>query len=120
MVDPGEQITETLLREFREEALNSLEKKQSESELNLLTNFFKNGTEIYRGYVDDPRNTDNAWMETVAVNFHDETGEILGRIHLNAGDDAKNARWMDITEDLQLYASHKDIIKAVTQRINKI
>ena len=29
---------------------------------------------VYRGYVDDPRNTDNAWMETVAVNFHDETG----------------------------------------------
>lgn len=24
--------------------------------------------------MDDPRNTDNAWMETVAVNFHDESG----------------------------------------------
>lgn len=32
--------------------------------------------QIYAGYVDDPRNTDNAWMETVAVNFHDETGTI--------------------------------------------
>ena len=30
--------------------------------------------QVYKGYVDDPRNTDNAWMETVAVNFHDETG----------------------------------------------
>jgi len=29
---------------------------------------------VYKGYVDDPRNTDNAWMETVAVNFHDELG----------------------------------------------
>lgn len=27
---------------------------------------------IYRGYVDDPRNTDNAWIETVAYNFHDD------------------------------------------------
>ena len=26
-------------------------------------------------YVDDPRNTDNAWMETVAFNFHDESGD---------------------------------------------
>jgi hypothetical protein len=26
---------------------------------------FKHGDEVYRGYVDDPRNTDNAWMETV-------------------------------------------------------
>lgn len=24
--------------------------------------------------MDDPRNTDNAWMETEAVNYHDETG----------------------------------------------
>lgn len=30
--------------------------------------------QVYKGYVDDPRNTDNAWMETVAVNFHDEAG----------------------------------------------
>ena len=27
-----------------------------------------NAREVYRGYVDDPRNTDNAWMET--VHFH--------------------------------------------------
>ena len=32
---------------------------------------------IYKGYVDDSRNTDNAWMETVAYNFHDEDGSIL-------------------------------------------
>ena len=30
--------------------------------------------QVYAGYVDDPRNTDNAWMETVAKNFHDEAG----------------------------------------------
>ena len=23
----------------------------------------------------DPRNTDNAWMETVAIHFHDEKGD---------------------------------------------
>ncbi len=32
--------------------------------------------QIYAGYVDDPRNTDNAWMETVAENFHDEAGTV--------------------------------------------
>ena len=25
---------------------------------------------IYRGYVDDPRNTDNAWVETTCYHFH--------------------------------------------------
>ena len=41
--------------------------------------------QIYKGYVDDPRNTDNSWMETVVYNFHDETGEFVGRLHLSAG-----------------------------------
>lgn len=53
MVDEGEQVSTTLKREFIEEALNG---KIDESQLN---EFFKDGTEIYRGYVDDPRNTDN-------------------------------------------------------------
>lgn len=35
---------------------------------------WRKGVELYRGYVDDPRNTDNAWMETVVVNFHDNNG----------------------------------------------
>lgn len=38
--------------------------------------------QVYKGYVDDPRNTDNAWMETVACNFHDESGEVFGEFQL--------------------------------------
>lgn len=26
--------------------------------------------QVYKGYVDDPRNTDNAWIETVAISVH--------------------------------------------------
>lgn len=28
------------------------------------------GLQVYKGYVDDPRNTDNAWIETVVVSIH--------------------------------------------------
>ena len=42
---------------------------------------------VYKGYVDDPRNTDNAWMETTAYNFHDESG-IFDTVKFDAGDDA--------------------------------
>ena len=38
--------------------------------------------QVYKGYVDDPRNTDNAWMETVAMNFHDEDGSSVGQLKL--------------------------------------
>ena len=34
--------------------------------------------QVYKGYLDDLRNTDNSWMETVLVNFHDETRETIG------------------------------------------
>ena len=106
MVDPGEQVSLTLQREFSEEALNSLAVEASKkAEIHeRITKLFKssgfqvcnltkknancdilvnnwsmrNGffflLQVYKGYVDDPRNTDNAWMETVAVNFHDDTG----------------------------------------------
>lgn len=35
--------------------------------------------------MDDPRNTDQAWMETTAVNFHDDTGDLVGQLNLHAG-----------------------------------
>ena len=38
--------------------------------------------QIYKGYSDDPRNTDNAWIETRAVNFHDEDGHILNNFKI--------------------------------------
>ena len=33
--------------------------------------------QVCRGYVDDPRNADNAWVEGHAISFHDESGEVL-------------------------------------------
>ena len=70
---------------------------------------------IYAGYVDDPRNTDNSWMETVAVNFHDETGEAFSRVKLQAGDDAGAVTWIEINRSLQLYASHAEFIRSVAE-----
>ncbi|XP_058801554.1 ADP-ribose pyrophosphatase, mitochondrial isoform X2 [Phymastichus coffea] len=118
MVDPGEKVSVTLRREFMEEATNSLMKNSQEMERveTLIRKFFEQGEEIYKGYVDDPRNTDNAWMETVAYNFHDNTGKIVENINFEAGDDAKNVRWIDINNELILYASHKDLVIKVAEK----
>ncbi|XP_066941994.1 ADP-ribose pyrophosphatase, mitochondrial [Macrobrachium rosenbergii] len=119
MVDPGEKVSVTLQREFLEEALNSLDmtsgqKVEAEKEIKEL---FKGGEEVYQGYVDDPRNTDNAWMETVAYNFHEnESDGLLYRISLQAGDDAQAVKWQDIGSHLDLYASHRDFIKKVAEK----
>lgn len=115
MVEPGDTVSLTLKKEFGEEALNSLEASAEEKERiqKDLDELFHNGTVIYQGYVDDPRNTDNAWMETVAVHIHDHSGQCFDRFQLKAGDDAKDVMWTAIQPGLQLYASHAEFIAAV-------
>lgn len=121
MRDPGEMITKTLVREFAEEALShnlvydekdniDVRKGEIEEKLN---RFFRDGIQIYKGYVDDPRNTDNAWMETIACNFHDESGDLVGSLPLEGGDDAEKAVWMDLDSNLKLFASHVDFLQKV-------
>lgn len=116
MVDYGEALSGTLSRELTEEALGKeadpAAAKALESKFKEL--FAKGGHEVYAGYCDDPRNTDQAWMETKAVHLH-LTGEDA-KIDLHAEDDADEARWMDLTEKdvSKLYASHTDfVLKAV-------
>lgn len=114
MCDPGELISNTMKREFMEEALNSddMTPEEFKEYEEKLKEIFKNGVEVYKGYVDDPRNTDNAWMETVAYNFHAESN-VFNQIKLKAGDDAKRVQWLDIDSSLVLYASHLNFIQNV-------
>ena len=66
------------------------------------------------GYVDDPRSTDNSWIESHAVNFHISPDDVnIINLKLKAGSDAKNAEWIDIHSSLNLYASHKQFIENV-------
>lgn len=119
MVDAGETVTQTLRREFIEEALNN----NSATAVDAVQRFFdatdaeNQPTIVYSGYVDDPRNTDNAWMETVACNFHDADGCALAGVRLEAGDDAGAVRWMDVESTMQLYANHKEMVAKVAQSL---
>ena len=67
--------------------------------------------------MDDPRNTDNAWMETVAINYHDSNGNTFSKLKLVAGSDAKDVAWKDVSKDLQLYANHGDILYKVAKHL---
>ena len=69
MIDTNESFAETCIREFFEEAyagLSSLEK-------NLLLNYLLYNGEIkyiYKGIMDDSRNTNDAWIESTIINIH--------------------------------------------------
>ncbi|CAF0784122.1 unnamed protein product [Rotaria sordida] len=80
MIDPGEHALAAVKREFIEEALNS-----NPDVIKQVDKLFKKANSVYKGYVDDPRNTDNAWTETEAINVHDETGELTKDLELEAG-----------------------------------
>ncbi|MBI3633199.1 MAG: NUDIX domain-containing protein [Candidatus Vogelbacteria bacterium] len=98
MVDKGEDVSATLRREFKEETGVDIDMSDAE--------------EIYKGYVDDPRNTDNVWMETIAKHKH-VSPEIVARMKPEAGDDAKAVKWLPLTEENlnKLYASHGEMVR---------
>lgn len=113
MINPGENVTATLKREFGEEALATLDRSPEDriAIKDRLDGLFSNPAVVYRGYVDDPRNTDNAWMETVVAIFHDDTGAVFSDFPLRAGDDAKNVAWVSMDTDTPLYASHSQFVE---------
>ncbi len=120
MVEIGATVSATITREFGEEALNKLDMTDADQVvmLDLLDDLFASGVVIYQGYVDDPRNTDNAWMETTVVHVHDDSGVVFNKFPLSGGDDASSAFWQDIGADMgDLYASHQVFIAAAVARL---
>ena len=76
---------------------------------------------VFQGYVDDPRNTDNAWMETTAYHFHC-THQIAMKLKLEAGTDEAKAMWLRVDPKIEdryagLYASHRVWVDEVAQRM---
>ena len=97
MADPGETVFETRNRELAEEL--SVDKKDLSNPLYEKI--------VFSGYVDDPRNTDNSWMETTVIHTHIKF-EIASLMQLSAGDDAKGYRWADVNKENigNFYANH--------------
>ena len=100
MVDPGEFAPDTLKREFVEEAAYG-------TPVQIITQIFQSGTQIYCGQNEsDPRNTDDAWVETVVYHFHLNT-ELARSITFQAAPDETNKRiqWHDINLYAEIISS---------------
>ncbi|XP_057162737.1 transient receptor potential cation channel subfamily M member 2 isoform X1 [Ursus arctos] len=103
--EPGEMLPRKLKRVLRREFWSSFQ------------NLLVQGTEVYKGYVDDPRNTDNAWIETVAISIHfpDQSDMDLKRLnsHLHTCDPGMSVQWQVVDKRIPLYANHKTILQKV-------
>jgi ADP-ribose pyrophosphatase len=112
---------ETAKREFHEEAMSSIDDPIALEILDKIIN-----PDLYQvcytGYVEDPRNTDNAWMEVTALYFNlppDAKIQSTFDSVLKAGDDAKAIQWVVVSNinDIanayvpELYGSHNEIIR---------
>ncbi|XP_032986871.1 transient receptor potential cation channel subfamily M member 2 isoform X2 [Rhinolophus ferrumequinum] len=100
--EPGETLPRKLKQILRREFWPSFE------------NLLRQGTEVYKGYVDDPRNTDNAWIETVAISVHfpDQSDE-LKRLnsYLHACDPRMAIQWQVVDRRIPLSTTHKTILQ---------
>lgn len=121
-IDPGESADDAAKREFLEEAFDYKDEEKTELErkmlIKLVNNFLKNGTDVYKGYSDDPRNTDNAWVEIVVKHFHDQTGEQVSAFPLEAGENFADVSWADFSGDWVNVISHqKPVFQQVAEQM---
>lgn len=102
MVDAGESATDAMTRELFEETGVRID--------------MSGASIVYRGYVDGRRNTDNAWLETIAGHVH--LGEAGRDAIPNAGDDARSARWEPVTPELiaRMHKTHGRILADAVKR----
>ncbi len=82
---------------------------QEEAGLTLTTN----APLVFRGIVDDPRNSETAWIETSAYLFSESA-----QTPVAGSDDADDAQWHDLDNLPLLYASHDAIVGRAIEYIS--
>ena len=102
----------TCAREFKEEVMgvNHDMEKQVDEMFSLLHGQPIYGKVVYKGKVDDERDTDNAWMVTQAYLF--EKNDVTANLKLRTGDpnEVAGARWLTYPCGLS-HANHIQLVK---------
>lgn len=119
-LDSDESAIDAAAREFAQEAAGG----QMDS-VPILKELLKDSSIVYQGIVTDPRNTDNAWMETsvfhVHVPPHDaQKAMLLAKLTLKADDDALDVSWVSLNElsldHREIFPPHKKFLERIKNR----
>lgn len=110
-VDDGESPDATALREFYEEAGGRDYNESPDDDDPWKLDMSKART-IYAGYIDDSRNTDNAWMASTVFHRH-LTAEEVARMRLQANTDARDVKWAPVNS--RFFASHGRLVELAVQ-----
>jgi len=121
MVDPGNNITQTLTNELCEEAIEIIDASDDSdnSDNNMvelefdLEKKFRKAITLYEGYVDDLRNTDNAWLETTVcgILIAEKDKKYFRLKKEDSEGNTDSTKWIKISanssEFQDLYADHR-------------
>lgn len=97
--------------------LNKTDKAELTRNLNHL---FGNPREVFSNIIDDPRNTDNAWVEATVIHYHDETGSDTQPYDVNLADCFvdkvwADVAWIDITPSTVLNPDQEEVLVGVRE-----
>lgn len=62
---------------------------------------------VSKGYVEDARNTDNAWLERMSLNLHASMDVFAVSHHL------QGAQWRELNNELQVSTAEQDLLQKV-------
>ncbi|XP_076026101.1 transient receptor potential cation channel subfamily M member 2-like isoform X2 [Genypterus blacodes] len=78
----------------------------------------KEGTkvkQVFEGYVDDSRNTDNAWVETTVLTFHlDRTSPFMDTVATSHGS-SQTVQWQEVSGKAQLCSNQRDNLRLIAK-----
>ena len=69
-------------------------------------------TNIYSGYIDDPRNTDNAWVEAEIWNFHYDKDNVFDKKISNPA-----SKWREVSSNVRINSNSivADVLKEISE-----
>ncbi|XP_057301332.1 transient receptor potential cation channel subfamily M member 7-like [Hydractinia symbiolongicarpus] len=102
--DQRDEIPQSLRHIFSEKTLENLGLNATQRRVYVddANKIFQNGELIFQGYVDDQRNTDNAWIEATVYNYHDDSGTIFSKFLLGNESERLNIQWTEVCADINL------------------
>uniref|UniRef100_A0A1A7X7P7 Transient receptor potential cation channel, subfamily M, member 2 n=1 Tax=Iconisemion striatum TaxID=60296 RepID=A0A1A7X7P7_9TELE len=108
LVDSSDQLPATLKKTLGNEIYETLNTKLSE------------GIKVFEGYVDDCRNTDNAWVETTVLNIHlDRTSQVMVDIKNMSVSSHGSLQWQEVSSITRLDSNQRDSLKKVAALHNR-
>lgn len=121
----GELVSKAKLSKIIEQSFGAEKTVETQKETEKFIKIFASASDsdvLYVGVSDDARNTDNSWMETIAVLVYldDESNQLALPVcqvdHLKAAERDK-FYWVEYRQDVSLFASHSKFVAAAIRKL---